>query len=331
MTNFDFPVAKFYKSTDSFSCISHPSITLSPSQINDDFCDCPDGSDEPGTSACTYLSSLSPPQLVPGTSTGTSNTNLALPGFYCKNKGHQPSYLPFTYVNDGVCDYELCCDGSDEWEGVGGIKCEDKCAQIGKEWKKIEDQRQKDLAAAHKKKAEMITEAAKLRKTTEDKVVKLNKEIESLKAKAVVLKKEYEEIEKREKGRVVKTGGKGSRITVLAGLAKGRIDELRETLIYVKDERDAAQKKVAELEEILATFKEEYNPNFNDEGVKRAVKAWEDYAASKDPASEETGGVDLEEILKPDSETGAINWEEWEKVDEDSDVEARKYIYIRTT
>lgn len=38
------------------------------------------------------------------------------------------------YVNDGVCDYELCCDGSDENIYVGGVQCENCCDVIGKEY-----------------------------------------------------------------------------------------------------------------------------------------------------------------------------------------------------
>ncbi|CAO3638411.1 unnamed protein product [Mucor hiemalis] len=63
------------------------SKTIPYSAINDDYCDCVDGSDEPGTSAC--------PNSF----------------FYCSNEGHIPAYIKSFAVNNGVCD-EACCDGS---------------------------------------------------------------------------------------------------------------------------------------------------------------------------------------------------------------------------
>ncbi|RDB19568.1 Glucosidase 2 subunit beta [Hypsizygus marmoreus] len=84
--------------------------------VNDDSCDCPDGSDEPGTGACPNGK------------------------FYCQNKGHIGASIVSSRVNDGICEPE-CCDGSDEQPGV--------CKNVCKEGAKI---RSTYIAFAHKEK-----------------------------------------------------------------------------------------------------------------------------------------------------------------------------------
>jgi protein kinase C substrate 80K-H len=227
-------------------------------------------------------------------------------------------------VNDGVCDYETCCDGSDEWEGVGGVKCEDRCKQIGKEWRKNDEKRRKSRTAALKRKKELVTQAGRLKKEMEDRISTLKVEIAASEVKVKALEKELADVEIREAGKVVKTSGK-SRVNVLAGLAKERVEELRETLIDVRGQRDAWKNRVLDLEKLLTTFKEEYNPNFNDEGVKRAVRGWDDYLAQeKFGEAEAAFERDLDEIVKPDDAEAGINWPEWDKPDEERDTDICK-------
>jgi len=94
-----------------FVCDSTKEFDIS--LVNDDYCDCLDGTDEPGTSACR-------------------NGN-----FFCINKGYLNKTIPSSRVNDGICD---CCDGTDEL----GNKCENTCREDAKDlilnlMKKIED------------------------------------------------------------------------------------------------------------------------------------------------------------------------------------------------
>jgi protein kinase C substrate 80K-H len=118
----------YTKNSTHFHCLdSQTPIPLSA--VNDDYCDCPDGSDEPGTSACE------------GRAEGAT--------FCCKNEGHIPGYVIPGRVNDGLCGElrvvqtcvgsdradtvdDECCDGSDEW-ATGA--CRNRCEEVGKAYR----------------------------------------------------------------------------------------------------------------------------------------------------------------------------------------------------
>ena len=132
-----------------FVCASEPERRLAFSRVNDDYCDCElDGSDEPGTEACSAVfSPLRPrprPPHSPSDDDEILSSNAISSRFFCRfqlpgaadalasafsandaaNSDAAFDYdadslrtIPLQWtvhsrVNDGICD---CCDGSDEW------------------------------------------------------------------------------------------------------------------------------------------------------------------------------------------------------------------------
>ncbi|XP_017063923.1 glucosidase 2 subunit beta [Drosophila eugracilis] len=152
---------------NSWTCLDG-SRTIPFSQINDDYCDCADGSDEPGTSACRNGQ------------------------FHCLNKGHQPLDIPSSRVQDGICD---CCDGSDESQVVG---CPNTCLELGA----AAAVQRRNTAELHKRGAErrqeMITRGKQMKAERESRRLELDqrrKEQEILRSEKEQLKKNAEALE----------------------------------------------------------------------------------------------------------------------------------------
>ncbi|PIN08985.1 hypothetical protein CDL12_18441 [Handroanthus impetiginosus] len=95
------PLDEKYYAAELIKC-KDGSKSFTRDRLNDDFCDCADGTDEPGTSACPAGK------------------------FYCRNTGSTPRFLFSSHVNDRICD---CCDGSDEHDGT--VICPNTCIMGG--------------------------------------------------------------------------------------------------------------------------------------------------------------------------------------------------------
>jgi hypothetical protein len=85
-------------SASTFTCLDGSHV-IPLSKFNDNYRDCPDGSDEPGTSDGPSFD------------------------FFCQNSGYSSQSILRWSVGDGICD---CCDGSDE-HFTSGNPCADNC------------------------------------------------------------------------------------------------------------------------------------------------------------------------------------------------------------
>lgn len=154
------PVSKLplYDPLKDFTCLDGL-FTVPFSYVNDDYCDCQDGSDEPGTSAC-------PSGL-----------------FYCANKGFTPLTVPSSRVNDGFCD---CCDASDEYLTNN---CTDNCEELGRAAKEAAGKQAKLAEQGNLLRLQFVATAKRNKLVKQERVAAL----ESEKIEAQKLKDETEQ------------------------------------------------------------------------------------------------------------------------------------------
>uniref|UniRef100_A0A8D0GCH9 PRKCSH beta subunit of glucosidase II n=1 Tax=Sphenodon punctatus TaxID=8508 RepID=A0A8D0GCH9_SPHPU len=162
----------FYEESKPFTCLDG-SATISFDQVNDDYCDCKDGSDEPGTSACPNGR------------------------FHCTNAGYRPQYVPSSRVNDGICD---CCDTTDEYNS--GVVCENTCKEMGRKERETLQQMAEVAREGFRLKQALIDEASKGReeKQLQEGKKSLEEQVETLKThKEAAEKPEKEAVEIHQK------------------------------------------------------------------------------------------------------------------------------------
>lgn len=240
------------------------SMTIPANSINDDYCDCPDSSDEPGTSAC------------PGAH------------FYCRNEGHIPANILSSRINDGICEPE-CCDGSDEFDGR--VKCPDSCAKVGREYRKRRQEEENLRRAGAKVRAGYIRETKRKLETLQAEVASLEVEIEVVRQFERAKKSQLERAEQVDQAVIEEK--KRTPLYATLRLHQDSLKALAERERRLKDE-------LRKLASLLDDLSSGYNPNYQDMAVKGAVMAYrswrkggtsdDDDRQAQDQVIEEEGG-----------------------------------------
>ncbi|XP_030447550.1 glucosidase 2 subunit beta-like isoform X1 [Syzygium oleosum] len=271
---------KYYSSSDGIKC-KDGSKKFTRAQLNDDFCDCPDGTDEPGTSACPNGK------------------------FYCRNAGHVPVIIFSSRVNDGICD---CCDGSDEYDDK--VKCLNTCREAGKA---AREELKKKIAGYQEgvtiRKKEVEQAKVSLAKDKEE-LSKLKIEEKVLKVQFEQLKERKEQIEKaeeKERMRKEKEEREKREAEEKAGINQERIEKgiggerdtsttesTHDERIGLVDDYPSDQ----DLEEDLAAEHDHVSTGVQDKGITHAVEKKDE---SVTPASEEESIVSSEPIVDAES------------------------------
>ncbi|PWZ11950.1 Glucosidase 2 subunit beta [Zea mays] len=247
---------------------------FSREQLNDDFCDCPDGTDEPGTSACPEAK------------------------FYCKNAGHTPVTIFSSRVNDGICD---CCDGSDEYDS--NITCKNTCWEAGKAArvklkKKVATYksgvviRNQEVERAKEAYAKDEAELAKLK--GEEKI--LQGLVDKLKEQKRLIEKaeEEERLRKEKEEKRIKEAEKQAADEKGAPDASPDVDS-KETHDHVQEDEN----KVAEEHDVHATDHDNHATDHDNHAAESGASVEQQGSVNKDDISVEAGTLD--ELLHKES------------------------------
>ncbi|GFR42561.1 hypothetical protein Agub_g3472 [Astrephomene gubernaculifera] len=275
-------LASYYSGVGgSFKCISGIAKTIPFARVNDDYCDCPDGSDEPGTSAC-------------------HNGR-----FYCRNLGHEPRLLASAFVDDGVCD---CCDGTDEPKG----KCQNTCLQASAVHREALKNKISQFEQALATKAEYVSKAKAFKQelqlkssTIDDDVVRQQGVVDHLKGEVTRL--EQEEAQRKAHEEAQQAAQQAEQQAAEAQAAQQADQAATEQL------EPAAGSAVAEERQLQEGITQETQPEEREETPeergRRIASQWtNDPAAAAVPGSQ--GDVNHEEEEEGQQEEGHYDGEQ---------------------
>ncbi|KAG6831905.1 hypothetical protein H0H87_003557 [Tephrocybe sp. NHM501043] len=236
--------------------------------VNDDSCDCPDGSDEPGTGAC--------PNSV----------------FYCRNKGHIGASIPSSRVNDGLCEPE-CCDGSDERPGV----CKNICTETGEVHRKRRDEERKLRKTGSKIRSTYIQFAHKEK-------LRLEALIDSAAKDIVVREKEVARL-REIADRTESISQAALEHKQQSPLYQALLDH-SDALAALQREHKKHLEREKALGDILHTLRSGYNPNYQDMAVLEAVRGWEELSGLPH-IGEAEGGQAEDDVPAKEEEVAAAD------------------------
>ncbi|KAG7386991.1 hypothetical protein PHYPSEUDO_014867 [Phytophthora pseudosyringae] len=316
------------RAVSSFTC-DNGGQRLELSRLNDNFCDCADGSDEPGTSACSHTGAV----------------------FHCANAGYFAADVPTSRVNDGVCD---CCDGSDEY--ASGASCASACAEEMEAFKADKKDLIEQVEAGLKARGALAAEAQQLWEEEEGKKAQVETSVASKKVMAEQLearKAEDERLESEEKAKRIFASkqeilaqlgllelSKEQLLSIILEIGRSGVSAKHELLPIIRKEREAAHEGEEELpkspmDEQDEAFRE--RDDARQKEMRRIEKLLEERRKEEEEEAQEgkealekaaaEGGEGAETVAEPETEAPAVIEEEESKVEEEDltlpEVEAR--------
>ncbi|RMX68426.1 hypothetical protein DD238_004672 [Peronospora effusa] len=265
-------------------------------QLNDNYCDCEDGSDEPGTSACSHTAAV----------------------FHCVNAGYFSADIPTSRVNDGVCD---CCDASDEY--ASGASCASNCYEVMQSFKADKSDLIEQVEHGLKDRVALVTKAQKLWDEEEEKKQQLETSTTSLRMiveQVEVRKQQEERLEQEEKERLVAARKheivtqlglldltKEQLASIIVEIGRGGMSAKQELLSIIRKEREVAVDGEEKLSKSLMDERDEVFRERDDARQKetqRIEKAIEQRRKDKEEkAKEAKEALEKEAAAADDDET----------------------------